>query len=390
MKNKNLLIPIVLMGVIFFSFSLAAARVTGPCNNCHTMHASQTPWPTNWGDAGNLPKAALLVGDCVGCHSADTGVTKTLGSSTVPVVWTTGGAPTYTTTGLVAGVGQVLAGGNFYWADAVDDAKGHNVLDESIGSTTFTEPPGYNAAYPTPARPDPWVMASFSCGGTYGCHGDPTQTGSAAGLSGAHHGDDACVKLATYDDDEAGTTVSKSYRFLLGIKGIEDPVWESNASPTLGTNHNVYKGEDRTTDARSDTSTISYLCAECHGDFHGGTGDLGMDADAAFGAPWLRHPTDYDMGNVSTKEYGDYGAPGSADHTYSSIAPVAWVTLTASMVTTPVTFADDTVVTCISCHRAHGTPNDDILRWDYALMDAGSDADPRNNVGGCFICHTTK
>ena len=398
MKSKNLLVTIVFLGVILFSVSMAMARVTGPCNNCHTMHASQTPWPDgsevdepDWGNPSNLPKPALLVGDCVGCHSATTGVTKTLGTSTVPVVWTTGG-PSYTTTGLVAGVGEVLAGGNFYWAAlGSGDAKGHNVQDEGIGTTGFTDPPGYKYDYPLPARPDSWDMAKFSCGGTYGCHGDPSVEGSAAGISGAHHGDDTCLKLDTYNDAEAGSSVAKSYRFLLGIKGIEDPDWEENASPTGGSNHNVYKGEDRTTDARSDTSTISYLCAECHGDFHGGTGDLGMDnPDANIGAPWLRHPTDYDMGNVKTKEYGGYGAPGTSNHTYSTIAPVAWVTLSASMTITPVTFSDDTVVTCISCHRAHGTPNDDILRWDYSLMDAGSDLDPRNNVGGCFICHTTK
>ncbi|MCK4488054.1 MAG: hypothetical protein KAU38_15015, partial [Desulfobacterales bacterium] len=43
------------------------------------------------------------------------------------------------------------------------------------------------------------------------------------------------------------------------------------------------------------------------------------------------------------------------------------------------------IVMCLSCHRAHGTPNNDLLRWAYT-MDAGSGTDN----GGCFICHTTK
>ena len=376
---------VVFVGIIVAAFlmvfgSPAMAKVTGVCSNCHTMHYSQTPWPEWWNSSGG-PYRALTVNDCLGCHSADSGVTKTLGTSTVPVVFTTT-EPTYTVTGLVAGVGEVLAGGNFYWADT-SDAKGHNV--SGIGSTTFTEPPGYSQAE-NYGRPATWDMSKFTCAGTYGCHGKPDVEDPFAAISGAHHTDDSCLKLATYDDTEAGSIVGKSYRFLLGIKGIEDNDWEKTASSS---EHNVYLGEDRTSDAISSTHTISYLCAECHGDFHSGTGNKGMDDDN-FGSPWLRHPTDYDMGNVQSKEYGNYGAPGTTDHSYSVIAPVGWAALSANMPIDKVTFSDDTIVLCVSCHRAHGTPNDDILRWDYSLMDAGSSDDPRNEKGGCFICHTTK
>ena len=49
--------------------------------------------------------------------------------------------------------------------------------------------------------------------------------------------------------------------------------------------------------------------------------------------------------------------------------------------------AGDAIVTCISCHRAHGTPYADLLRWDYSNnCNAGSD----NADCGCFQCHTTK
>lgn len=373
----------VLIGLVFvvLVYGLAYAKVTGDCYRCHTMHASQTPWPADWGDEAWLranPQRALVVNSCFGCH------TGTNPDPNIPYVFSTV-APTYDDSGLNAGTsgGNCLAGGNFYWADT-DDAKGHNVVGLSTVST-FSEPPGYSQAA-TYGRPASWDMTKFTCGGTYGCHGDPGEEDEFAAISGAHHGDDSCLKLATYDDAEAGTDVPKSYRFLLGIKGIED---DDREYQPLSTEHNVYKGEDRTTDAISSTATISYLCAQCHGDFHSGTGNLGM-ASNGIGSPWIRHPTDYDMGNVSTKEYGGYGHPGQAVGTYSVIAPVAWVNLAASMALTPVTFADDTVVTCISCHRAHGTPVDDLLRWNYVGMDAGSDPDPRNNIGGCFICHTTK
>ena len=387
MKRWYLVILLVL-GLVGY-YGLAQAKVTGPCVHCHTMHWSQdgtTPTSDYHGGTpiGSGPYGALLVNDCLGCHSTTgTEVTRErAGYSPVPLVYSSGG-PTYTEDGLHAGVGEVLAGGNFYWATQAD-AKGHNV--SGIGDTTFTEPPGYSQAE-SYGRPATWDMSKFTCAGKYGCHGKPNVEDPFAAISGAHHTNDDHLKLATYDEskmdeDKPGTW----YRFLLGIKGIEDSDWEKSASSS---DHNVYLGEDRTSDAISSTHTISYLCAECHGDFHSGTGNKGMDDDN-FGSPWLRHPTDYDMGNVQSKEYGNYGAPGTTDHSYSVIAPVGWAALSANMTIDKVTFSDDTIVLCVSCHRAHGTPNDDILRWDYSLMDAGSSDDPRNEIGGCFICHTTK
>ena len=383
-------LAVVIVGVMLLFSGVAVAKVSGVCSNCHTMHNSQGGSPMAYDESGNPlsePQGALLITTCLGCHSTTgTDVTKTVAGSTVPLVYSSGG-PTYTTDGKHAGMGEVLAGGNFYWATDAGggDAKGHNV--SGIGTTSFTQPPGYSQAT-SYGRPATWTMSKFTCAGTYGCHGDPTKEGSFAGVYGAHHTNDECLKLATYNDSEAGKTVGTSYRFLLGIKGIEDDDWELSVSPS---EHNVYLGEDRTSDAISSKATISYLCAECHGDFHSGTGNLGMDEGTSVGHPWLRHPTDWDMGNTdSGSEYRSYGHPNQAVGTYSPIAPVGWATLTANMTINQVNFSDDTIVLCVSCHRAHGTPNDDILRWDYSAMNAGSDSDPRNNIGGCFICHTTK
>ncbi len=46
------------------------------------------------------------------------------------------------------------------------------------------------------------------------------------------------------------------------------------------------------------------------------------------------------------------------------------------------------IVTCLSCHRAHGSPYADLLRWDYDTMIAGNAGDATGK--GCFVCHTTK
>jgi hypothetical protein len=85
------------------------------------------------------------------------------------------------------------------------------------------------------------------------------------------------------------------------------------------------------------------------------------------------------MGNTGgSTEYRDY--PGDASHTYSVIAPVA--STDVSSVVSSVTFADDTIVTCISCHRAHGTLYFKLMRWDYKNWPGGTN--------GCNVCHTEK
>ena len=76
--------------------------------------------------------------------------------------------------------------------------------------------------------------------------------------------------------------------------------------------------------------------------------------------------------------------------TYDPIVAVASDDLSAGIQTTlQDTAVNDAIVTCVSCHRAHGSANDDLLRWDYADMDAGT-----TTVGvvgsGCFKCHSLK
>ncbi len=373
---KGLIGCVAAVGLIGLLPGTSAAKVTGQCAQCHTMHNSQNG--SNMAD-GATPHRALTKWDCVGCH---TGTND--GTNNIPYVMQST-APTYTGAGTT---GNTLAGGNFYWvasSGGADDTAGHNVVgiagqDTTIGSYT---PPGFSTAFDahgTLALGASTWAAQLTCAGTYGCHGDhgdgTTNIDDFGGVSGAHHGDDGTVD---------GTTVAKSFRFLYGIKGIEDSDWEYQPTSTA---HNQYMGVDKTSDSVPTTGsavqTISYLCAECHGVFHSGSGDDGADNPDTVGSPWIRHPTDYDMGNVTSKEYGSYGG---VSHTYSVVAPVASDLDTVSGVQSVVfDDADDAIVTCISCHRAHGTPNADLLRWDYSTCDAGTD----NADCGCFECHTTK
>ena len=355
--GQGIALGCLLAGIVLLLPGTGQAKVQGQCANCHTMHNSQGGKSMGY---QNEPYARelLLRGDCISCH---TGTND--GSNVVPYVYSTT-APTYGADGTT---GNTLAGGNFYWVANGDDTAGHNVGTDgfiSQDATLGTVPPG-GTDMGTPV----------GCAGTTGCHGDPTINGTYPSIKGAHHGDDSVID---------GSTVAKSYRFLKGVLGNEDSDWEYQPTATA---HNQYYGIDRADDTTNDGSTISGLCARCHPDFHhrGGTN---QDPNAGvsyytgqFSSPWMRHPTDFDMGNTAAgSEYRGYGGTGNA---YVVAAPVA--SSDVSTVLSSVTFNDDTIVTCVSCHRAHGTKYPDLLRWDYSQITAGG-----GGSGGCFECHTTK
>jgi len=353
--RKSYLIPLIIICISLFS-KYTLARVRGLCSNCHTMHYSQHGGVlSEWGQFG--PYKALLANDCVGCH---TGTND--GTNQTPYIFSYSPPPTYGTNGTT---GTCLAGGNFYWVtQAGGEGTGPKVVGIASPDGTLSTPPGFDGSY-TDSEGNAvgggiWPAGQqVTCAGTYGCHGHHNIADPVKAIYGAHHTDDSTID---------GTSVGKSYRFLIGILGLEDSDWEYQPTSTA---HNQYYGVDR--GAVPDRHTISYLCAECHGDFHSISG-------AGSSSPWFRHPTDFDMGNTGTSsEYRNYGG---VSHTYSVVAPVA--STDVSSVISTVTFAGDTIVTCISCHRAHGTPYFKLMRWDYKNWPA--------TVGsnGCNICHTEK
>ena len=367
--NKWSWLTVVIVGVMLLFSGVAVAKVSGPCADCHTMHFSQTPWPSEWGTSG--PNDALLVDDCVGCHSGATALKGT--SNEIPVVLRT-------TEPSGTGPQKSLAGGDFYWVANGDDSKGHNVDGvASVDGNLSYDPPGWDASATAGntfgqvtggSNPD-WGSNQLTCAGMYGCHGDHTETTNAGAIRGAHHGDDSCLKAGSVNENNQGGTVATSYRWCGGIHGIEDDDWEWTADST---DHNQYKGVDGNSSYTHKT-TISYLCAECHGVFHS---DIGGTS-----SPWTRHPTDFALGSASGSEYADYNGSG---HSYSVEAPVGSVTINNGIVSTVTpTGTEDCIVLCVSCHRAHGTEWPDLLRWNYDDMIAGQD-----KTGGCFICHTTK
>ena len=388
MKSKLFATAVLIFFVMALAPNLLQAKVKGVCSDCHTMHNSQdgiamaVEWDSVYGStsADNTPNNTLLrYAQCLGCHKGTYNITDKW-----PMVWddTNATATNYPATGVLV-ENTISAGGNFAWVED-DDTFGHNIASGDPDDTLHGNPPGYNSA----VLPGGSAVARFggtpantllTCAGVNGCHGSSTTDNQFEAIAGGHHGDsDALCD---------GTTVAKSYRFLLGIQGIEDADWEYTKA--FADDHNQYRGVDRTNANAVSTSnpeTISYLCCQCHGDFHV------ADTDAPSASPWVRHPTDFDMGRATGSEYAAYNE--AADPTiapYSLVAPVgsddAGDALSTVKGTVNVsTSAGTAIVTCISCHRAHGSPFADILRWDYSIADAASGAGNK----GCFICHTTK
>jgi len=329
----------------------ATARISShSCVNCHTMHNSQNgqPMSQEWDpvlgemrvDAGANP-ALTRYGGCVACHTNNTSST-TIGDNGAPVIFNTQQEPD-----------QMLAGGNFYWVakrgsdGEIDNArKGHNVVTLAPPDT-LTQPPGGS------------MPGTLHCAGRSGCHGNPAEDNEFAAIRGSHHSDDTLID---------GTTVARSYRFLgvandgsfRGVIGQEDSDWERTHSAS---DHNEYRGAPNATDS------VSALCGRCHGNLHD---PLRFGADT----PHFLHPTDVVM--PARGEYLTYN--GGAG--YNPNAPVARQDPVHTVNHGVVNPGSDCVM-CLSCHRAHGTANWKLLRWNYR-----NDYSPPS--GGCATCHTSK
>ncbi len=357
---KKILITVFIAVISFILSGDGYAYIqSGSCKTCHTMHGSSSLKYTCWG-----------------CHTRDTD------NNIDPLT----GAPQINHTNVTD-----LAGGNFAYitgskAGISGDKKtrGHNVKDTDVIDTNFLNGSG---TYPPGDQYDNYseglTNSTFTCAGKYGCHGDRTIEDEYTAIRGTHHYNDSALQFGSIDMDKQaltdGTTgeqVGSSYRFLKGVKGGEEAKW-MGVSPGPDT-HNEYFGATSAGISSRNApagNTISGLCAECHGNFHGSeSGETGSSS-----SPWTRHPTDISLPGAGT-EYAKYTI-------YSIEVPVARTGIPDSPKNTlnPDGTTDD-IVMCLSCHRTHASPYEDLLRFNYADMIAGDSS----KAGGCFTCHTSK
>lgn len=380
MQRPIIATSLVVLLIVIGGGAVAQEHITGyVCSACHTMHNSQGGQPMRFSDIdGPLeePLPILLRGGCIACHSVfgvsfDSSVAlssakrgKTFAAQgrmrgTAGPQVMSASPPTYTWGDSAGIAGGTLAGGSFYWV-TINDAFGHNVTsipgvepDRRLGIT----PPGGEA-----------LAKALQCAGTNGCHGNNTIADQLNSLEKGHHSNVQGVV--------DGKTVGGSYRFLLGVRGIEDEDWEWTVSAT---DHNLYAGEDRVAERNPPSAaSMSGFCAKCHGDFHNSTSgksSAGEGGSKGFTSPWLRHPNDYDMAQGGG--YDGYTA-------YDSKAPLARTIGTMSAGSKSSVAANQRIIMCLTCHRAHGSPNYAMLRWNYRAWPGPGGQE------GCLLCHTAK
>jgi hypothetical protein len=394
-------LAVLVAALLLLPAGQSQAITSKKCTYCHTMHNSQdgdsmlVQYRDSTSTIDGDPQGALIkYTTCAGCHINNSG-TETILYDT-PIVMNTTGYPA-----------TALAGGNFALAPAAENPKAaHNCagLPGVVADSALLVPPGFATGYTDPSKktphnftpntgdwgPSTWTStAQVTCAGEYGCHGDRTPgNGEFAAIRGSHHAN------GTLDETQVctGASTPLSYRFLAGIKGAEQnngvgaSSGDSYEYAAAAAKHNGYYGVNSADRSNADyDATISFLCAECHGVFH----DAGASGIGT-ASPWLRHPTDIAM--PATKPSG--GASEFAAYigaAYDPVVPVGFVTNVDTNVTT-ATVPATAVVLCVSCHRAHGSENDDLLRWKYSLADWGGVevGDQDTLAHSCMTCHTAK
>jgi hypothetical protein len=331
---KELLCSAATCGFFFLAYNVAVAAISGSCVTCHTMHNSQdgNSMTSTTAEAQNQ---LLRVASCIICHMGETSEGARNATFNAPIVF-------HTDNPITTGNSKTLAGGSFYWvADAGggDDYKGHNVLGiSSLDGVLGNEPPGHNVTY---------NINRIEC---TSCH-----------IANSHH--DNVSGWVT------GSSGADSYRFLSGgIKGGEDTDYEYSVAYN---DHNVYFCDTASGQALgSATQSIQDHCALCHGIFHNQVGSDGTSS------PWVRHPTDISLNGA--------GPVYSVYNTYDVIIPLGSSVQVATDSFTHAVSDTQDIVTCMSCHRAHGSEHDDMLRFSYETITRDE-----NNGKGCYVCHST-
>ncbi len=297
------------------------------------MHNSEGGSPVARDEQNNpieIPYSAALMYSCVGCHSASGSTTWIDSVTQSPIVYNSS-APSYGANG--------LAGGNFYYVAYSGDDRGHNVLGISnIDQTYGTTPPGGSD-----------MGSQLTCSGVYGCHG---RIGSGEPVDQV-----VAVKYAHHNTTPktGESSVANDFRFLRGVTGVEDNSPSNGRWEVDNTNssHNEYKGADGFSGTEAEES-ISYLCYRCHGYYHDPSGSFAFS-----------HPSNY---RLTSYEAG----------TYNMVTPVARPEDNYSGDPTTVrTGANGDLVMCLSCHRAHASPYEKMMRWNYT-----DSTDPE-----CLNCH---
>ena len=154
---------------------------------------------------------------------------------------------------------------------------------------------------------------------------------------------------------------NEHFRLLYGAGEIQDGIYEfTNAAPeAIGISRN---SNETATAHTAYLGGMSDWCANCHGDFHGAGATLVHPAGEALGGTiantynLYNGTLDQSGGQQATAYLKDVPFEDPANLTNSTAGPSA-----------------TSQVSCITCHRAHGSSAGNLGRWDFTISLLGED-----------------
>lgn len=339
------------------------------CGGCHSMHSAN--------QAGSF----LLIGKdqsstCLACHEqAGLATPSSYHISTALGDMPPGVAPK-----------QRTPGGDFGWLkkNYTFTVRGtvNNELGETHGHNIVAFDAGYVAdATNTTAPGGTYTAANLGCQSCHDPHGrfrrlaDGTiaPTGAPIIGSGSYHNS---------ADPAAGQAVGV-YRLLAGVGYDAGSGVTFTKDPPAAVAPSTYNQTEATNQVRvAYGKGMAGWCAQCHGDMHTASGRL-------------VHPVDQNLGGTIKTIYDQYRKSGDMTGTnadaYNSLVPfeensVDYATLKThasnanAFLTGP---ADNSQVSCVSCHRAHASGFMEGLRFNlegefmiYNGLYPGTDTTP--------------
>ena len=391
MKFRSSLVVATLF--LVFSSSGAFAFHDGgvaQCEGCHTMHNSSGGVAmTNNGTAIGTANAYLLQGSdasstCLNCHQGDTADGSTEFLVSTPVSAMPAGSPPL----------QLTPGGDFGWlkkdytwtgGESKGEHHGHNIVAADYGyvpDSTISVAPGGSAGYPANklgcmSCHDPHGKYRILSAGVQGTTGKPIR------------------ESGSYGAEPDATTAVGVYRLLGGTGYYPESVGASyaflNSAILYQAPYAVAPTDYNRSEASSDTR-VAYgkftdmFCVNCHDLFH-----------STF-ANGLVHPVGQSLGSTVRGNYNAYvksgDMTGSSATAYLSLVPfqednqtsLSFLLGRTTSTAGAVTGAEK--VTCLSCHRAHASGFDSMLRFSvqstFITVNGAypdKDTDPANAMG---------
>jgi predicted CXXCH cytochrome family protein len=366
----------VVFGLSGISFAFHSGGVA-ECTGCHQMHNSNTINLTVAGDDSST---------CLTCHGASGQSSYHVASPSAEMA---PGTPP----------NNEGPGGDFGWLNKTyypvirgsvvtnfGQRHGHNIVAAYYDN-------GYLAADPdNTTAPGGTFSAgtSFSCVSCHDQHGKGrwTTAGAYSKTSGAIYTSGSYGSLpSTFSTGEAlSTGVYRLLRAQDSLGGVTFP-----ATPPVAVVNSTYNRSEFFSQTRTAYgSGMSDFCGACHPDMHSTSGIL-------------RHPTNRLMNGVIQGNYNGYvksgNMTGSAATSYLSLVPFEeGVTYSTAHITTLTSHAQTNnsvlngpssgtvpataTVMCLSCHRAHASAWENMLKWDPSqttIVTAG--AYPTGNSG---------